>query len=107
MAQKNFLNSRNQLSMSPVIRNKQRNERDALQKMYLLTEPAFKKIKESIDGEKVLSNFEKIIKSVLYDKKLAPYRKWMKYKDLIIRYATFKKFLEEANWQKMMKVYEN
>lgn len=100
MEQKKLAKGQSSLSKSPLIRNKQRNEHEALQKMYLLTEPAFKKVKESLDGEKVLTEFEKSIKSVLYNKKMAPYLKWLKYKDLVIRFATFKKFLEESKLAK-------
>lgn len=90
------MNYRNNLANSPLIRNKQKIEQDALQKMYLLTEPAFKKAKQHLDSDKFLSNYEKSIKSVLFDKKIPPYKKWMKYQNLVFQYALFKKFLEQS-----------
>lgn len=83
------------MEKSPFVRNKQRVEKDALQKMFLLTEPAFKSIKEHFDSEQFLSNLDKDLKKVLY-KNLPSYKKWLIYKDLIIKYAALKKFLSES-----------
>lgn len=69
---------------------------NTLQKMYLLTEPAFKKVKQEIDNEKYLSSLDKELKNVLYNQKLPNYKKWLKYKQILAQYFNFRKFLEES-----------
>lgn len=97
------------LAASPLIKNKQRTEKDALQRMFLLTEPAFKRAKESIDGEKYLSELDKGMRLVLNDRKLAPHKRYLKYLDLVVRRDTLKKFLNEskvANDEDSMKEFK-
>lgn len=79
--------------------SKTRNEKtakDVLQKMYLLSEPAFKRIKEEKDAEKYLNVLDKELRATLYSKTLPSYKKWLKYKNLLIKYANFKKFLADS-----------
>lgn len=71
-------------------------KQNALQKMYLLTEPAFKKVKQQIDSEKYLSLLDKELKNVLYNHKLPNYKKWLQYKQILAQYFNFRKFLEES-----------
>lgn len=74
--------------------------KNALQKMYLLSEPAFRKMKEDLDAEKFLDTLDKQLKSILYNNKLPSYIKWLKYKNVLNRYANFKKFLTESKANK-------
>lgn len=69
----------------------------SLQKMFLLTEPAFKKYKQEQDNEKFMNNMDKDMKRILYDKKAPLYRKWLEYSRLLHRYLDFKKFLDDSN----------
>lgn len=80
----------------PYYGSMDQNQKNALRKMYLLTEPAFKRIKEKIDGEKYLSDLDKQLKTILYDKNIPPYKKWLKYKDMLIKFANLKKFLKDS-----------
>lgn len=87
------------LNKLPTVRNKLKVQNDALQKIFLLNEPTFNKVKEELDNEKYLSELDKQLKLVLNDKRLLPYKKWLKYKDLLIRFANFKSFLNESKSQ--------
>lgn len=80
----------------PIILNKKRVENNALQTMYLLTEPAFNDIKQKMDNEKYLNDLDKQIKTILYNKRIPSYKKWLMYKDLVIRHANLKQFLNES-----------
>lgn len=81
---------------SPLAQNKTRVENHALQKMFLMTEPAFKNIKQEIDNEKYLNEMDKQLKTILFNKRIPPYKKWLIYKDLLVRHGNFKQFLKES-----------
>lgn len=84
------------LLQTPSFLHKKQIEKDTLQRMYLLTDPAYRKIKETIDGETHLSNLDKQLKSILYNKKLPPYKKWLQYHNLLVNVNIFKRMLEES-----------
>lgn len=67
-----------------------------LRKMFLLSEPAFKKYKEDLENEKYLSILDKEMKSILNDRKTPPYKKWLRYNDAFLRFSNFKNLLSES-----------
>lgn len=69
--------------------------KDALQKMYLLTEPAFKTVKEHLENDKHLSELDKDMKSILYDRKSPNRTKLLRYLQALTRYTGFKRHLNE------------
>lgn len=71
------------------------NQPPLLRKMFLLTEPAFKKYKEEIGDERYISNLDKEMKNVLRSK-TPKYKKWIQYSRLLHRYLDFKSFLNES-----------
>lgn len=71
------------------------NEKNKLQRMYLLNEPAFKKYKEELDSERYLTSLDRELKKILGEK-TPSYKKWLKYKDALIRYTDFKRMLTES-----------
>lgn len=81
---------------SSAFRHKQQTEKDALQKMFLVTEPAFKKMKENLDAEKHLGDLDKQLRTILFDKKLPSYKKWLHYHNLLNNFKNFKRILEET-----------
>lgn len=79
------------------IRPKQKvNEQNRLQKMYILNEPAFQKVKREIDNEEYLSSMDKELKKILYNKKIPSYKKWLQYKEILTQYFNFKNFVKES-----------
>lgn len=44
------------------------NEKNKLQRMYLLNEPAFKKYKEELDSERYLTSLDRELKKILGEK---------------------------------------
>lgn len=96
MAQINF----NNLNKSPYARSKQKAQDTALHKMYLLSEPAFKHVKDEIDNQKYLNDLDKELKKVLYNKHLPKYKKWLRYKHLLDQFTNFKRFIHESKVHK-------
>lgn len=74
------------------------NQPNQLQKMYLLTEPAFRRYKQEVDEEKYLSSLDREMKKVLRQK-THNYKKWIMYSNLLRRYFDFKKFMDETKQQ--------
>lgn len=75
-------------------------QKNTLQKMFLLTEPAFRQIKQEQDNEKRLSDLDHEMKKTLFDTKIPHYSKWIKYSRLLHRYMDFKRFIEESKTAK-------
>lgn len=82
-----------------------------LQKMYLLNEPAFERVKYEIDNEKYLTTLDRDLKKILYNSKIPAYRKWLQYREILAQYFNFQKFLkesqtegDEASTQKLLKM---
>lgn len=69
---------------------------NGLQKMYIFNEPAFRKVRHEIDNEKYLSDLDKELKQVLYDRKTPKYRKWLQYKEILTQYFNFRNFMNES-----------
>lgn len=76
--------------------------REKLRRMFLLTEPAFKKVKQELDNEKYLSVLEKEMKKIMMNRQLPMYKKWLQYNNAFIRFADFKKLLAESRHHKDM-----
>lgn len=71
-------------------------KQNELRKMFLLNEPAYKKLRDQLENEKYLSDMDKSLKKVLYDKKIPAYKKWLIYRDILSRYLNYHKFLDES-----------
>lgn len=92
----NRIKSKSSLLQSPSFLHKKQIEKDTLERMYLLSEPAFKRMKENIDAEKHLSNFDKELKTILYNKKLPAYKKWLQFHNLLTNFTIFKRMVKES-----------
>lgn len=88
--------SNSSLLQSPSSLYKKQIEKDRLYRMYLLSEPAFSRMKENIDAEKHLTNFEKELKSILFAKKLPPYKKWLQFHNQLTNFNIFKRMMKES-----------
>lgn len=74
----------------------QTSKQEEFQKIYLLTQPVFDKVKHEIDNEEYLLSLDKEMKKIIYNKNLPTYRKWLEYREILAKYFNLKHFLKES-----------